>query len=216
MPELSPHYRNDDPRIVDPATKAYLDEHYLGNLKNLDVPNPKLLVVFSGGNAVGKSTLAAKIQERFGAVVLENDELKRWIKQVEPDIDRDKLNPLVWQYTMQLYEKLGSLSKNGLIVRDGVIDWYYDRILPVFLNQGYELFIIAFDLSDEKLHELIKARGDTPTLLESRAYELLEDHEIHQKRFRALYAADVTYTDDTLFDSDLVLNALAERLEGMS
>jgi len=85
MAALSPHYRDDKMIVIDPETQAYLDEHYLTGLKHLDTTNPKLLVVFSGGNAVGKSTLAAKIQERFGALVLENDELKYWIKQIKPN-----------------------------------------------------------------------------------------------------------------------------------
>lgn len=216
MNALSPHYRDDPEGALDASMKWYLDEHYLTQLRNLDKTNPKVLVVFSGGNAMGKSTLARAIEERFGAIVIENDEVKKYVKQAKPDIQRDELSPIVWFYNKELYERLGSMTRNGLIVRDGVIDWYYDRILPFFEKNGYRLFVIAFDLSEEKQRELIAKRGDTPTLTVERAYELLEDHVIHQKRFREHYTPDITITDNTLFDSERVLKALEDTLKSVT
>lgn len=212
MAKLSKHYRNDPLDGLDPKISAYLDENYLPTLKNLDVPNPKLLVLFSGGNAVGKSTLAQKIQERFHGVVIENDGIKRTVLQFMPAMQRDQLNPITWQYVMALFAKLSEITPNGLIVRDAVIDWYYDRILPLFEQQGYELFIIAYDLSEEKLIELIDKRGDTPTVTAERLHAILDDHALHQKRFRADYTPDLTLTDETVFDHDQVLNALEIKL----
>jgi len=216
MIPLSPHYRNDPEGALDTNIKWYLDEHYLPQLHNLDKTNPKVLVVFSGGNAMGKSTLARAIETRFNAIVLENDEVKKYVKQVKPDIQKDELNPIVWFYNKELYERLQSMTRNGLIVRDGVIDWYYDRILPFFEKNGYRLFVIAFDLSEQKQRELIAKRGDTPTLTMERAYELLEDHVIHQKRFREHYTPDVTITDDTLFDNEGVLKVLEDTLRSVT
>jgi hypothetical protein len=138
------------------------------------------------------------------------------LKNLRPGIGPDELNPLVWQYTMELYARLDGLTTNGLIVRDGVIDWYYDRILPVFLGRGYKLFVIALDVSDEKAKELIVKRGDTSTLKVERAFELLEDHKIHQPIFRAKYPPDITLTDDTLYEHDRILKLLADRLASMA
>lgn len=61
MQKLSPNYRTDDAFGLDPKIRAYLDEHYFKHLPIVETPNPKLLIVFSGGNAIGKSTLARKI-----------------------------------------------------------------------------------------------------------------------------------------------------------
>ena len=113
---------------------------------------------------------------------------------------------------MELYGRLDDLTPNGLIVRDGVIDWYFDRILPIFEKAGYPIFIIGFDITREKAIELIKKRGDTPTVKEERFYQLLSDHEVHIKRYREAYTPDVILTDSTVFDHGLVLSALKQRL----
>ena len=105
--KLSPHYRSDSPSgALRPETAAYLDEHYLKQLKNLDRKNPKLLVVFSGGNAMGKTTIARKIKAELHGLVLENDAVKRTLLQRTPGIGRDELNQLTWQYMMDLYARL--------------------------------------------------------------------------------------------------------------
>jgi predicted kinase len=185
---------------------------YLSQLPNLDRRNPKILVVFSGGNAVGKSTISNKIAAKFEGLVLENDAVKRTLLKRDPNLERPALNELTWQYTTDLYKRLDTLTPNGLIVRDGIIDWYFERILPVFEQAGYALFIIAFDLSRKKSIELIHARGDTPTVKETRLYELLDQHADHTRRFRTAYTPDITLTDDTVFDHDAVLAALGEKL----
>jgi len=212
MSPLSQYYLYDDAGGLEQDLRAYLDEHYFRRLENLDRPNPKLLVVFSGGNAIGKTTISNKIREKFGALVIENDAIKRQLLKRMPNLDRAGLNQLTWQYTMDLYERLDELTPNGLIVRDGVIDWYYDRILPVFEKMGYPLFIIGFDITRKKATELIKKRGDTSTVKEERLYQLLDDHEVHISRFRKDYTPDIILTDATLFDHHLVLAALKQQL----
>lgn len=174
-------------------------------------------MVFSGGNAVGKSTLAQRLSKEFQGLVLENDAVKRVLLKYDPSLreDRDNLNNLTWQYTMNLYERLDSVTHNGLIIRDGVIDWYFDRILPVFKERGYELFIIGFDISREKSIELIRTRGDTPTVKVERFYSLLDDHAIHIKRFRELYTPDVLLGDENLFHYEEVIQKLRDLLDSL-
>lgn len=213
MNQVSKHYRNDDHRGLDQKIRKYLDKHYLRNLKNIDRPNPKLLVVFSGGNAMGKTTISQLISDRFGGLVIENDHIKRQLIKLEPDMTRDELNQKTWQYSMDLYKRLDKLTRNGLIVRDGVIDWYYDRILPIFENSGYTLFIVGFDLSKTKSIELIKKRGDTPTVKEERFYQLLDGHKIHTKRFREAYKPDIMLTDSNVFDHKLIMEKLESKLK---
>lgn len=155
LDKLSPHYRMDESEGIDPSLNEYLDENYFRKINNVNKTNPKLLVVFSGGNAVGKSTLSKKIGDELDGLVIENDAIKRSIIDMMPDVDRSKqIHNLTWQYTMGLYPRLDSMTENGLIVRDGIIDWYFDRILPLFPD--YELFIVAYDLTREKSIELIK------------------------------------------------------------
>lgn len=216
MPKLSPNYRNDSTSGLSPKLKAYLDAHFLQELQNLHTPNPKLLVVFSGGNGVGKSALAAKIGKELHGLILENDEIKLRLIDFDPALTRDERNVLTWQYSMDLYERLGTITPNGLIVRDGIIHWYYDRILPVFERQGYSIFIVGYDVSKEKSIELIKNRGDKPTVSTARLIELLDDHEINMARFLKVYTPDIILSDDTLFNHDAVINAVRGRLAEIS
>ena len=212
MSRISPAYREDTYEGLPADVKQYLDEHFLVNVPNLEAENPKLLVVFSGGNAVGKSSLSRKIARELHGVVLENDAIKLHILELMPTIDREKLQLLTWQYTMNLYERCSDI-KNGLIIRDGVIDWYYDRILPIFKKQGYEVFIIGYDLSKEKLIQLINSRGDKPTVSAKRLISQLDDHEIHQKRFRAIYKPDILLKDENVFNHDMVIDAIHSKIK---
>ncbi|HEU0266289.1 MAG TPA: AAA family ATPase [Candidatus Saccharimonadaceae bacterium] len=215
--KLSPHYRDDSVDMLDAETQDYLDREYFQKLPNLDVPHEKLLVVFAGGTGVGKSTLAARLERELQGLRIENDGVKRCLLMRRPELaGTEALHQLTWWYTMDLYRRLGTLTRNGLVIRDGIITWYYDRILPIFFEYGYRLFIIAYQLSDEKSRELIHARGDTPTVTEQHQYELLQDQQIHLQRFLSNYSADITLDDTTVFEHDRVVRALQEVLSNES
>lgn len=206
-------YKDDSYDGVSVAVRSYVDEHYLKSLKNIQVANPKLLVVFSGGNAVGKSTLAKKIGDECSALVLENDAIKHTIMEQNPRLSRDERNLLTWQYTMDLYHRIDhQFTKNGLIVRDGVIDWYYDRILPIFQQKGYALFVVGYDISPEKNEALICARGDQPAVTVEHLIEMMPEHRLHIQRFRENYTPDIVLNDDTIFDTDRVIDTIKEKI----
>jgi len=215
MTKLSPKYRNDPSDGLDVQLKERLDREFFGTLENVEHINPKMVVVFAGGNAVGKSTLSVRLMSELHGIRLENDGVKRAILKHQPELAMtDQLHRMVWQYTMDLYKRLDTLTQNGLVIRDGVIQWYFDRILPIFVERGYRIFIIGYDLSEAKMRELIRARGNTDTSTEERFYQLIPDQKIHLKRFFEQYQADIMLHDDTLFDHDAVVaavrNALAE------
>lgn len=215
--KISPHYRNDSSEGLDVGLRDYLDKEYFHKLEYLNEENPKLLVVFAGGNAIGKSTLSKKIAEELHGVRLENDGVKRVILQKRPELKMtDELHQLTWKYTMSLYERLGEMTSNGLVIRDGIITWYYDRILPVFLESGYQLFVIGYDLSEGRSRELIEQRGDTATTTVQRLLSQREDHKIHLARFLKEYDADIMLNDETVFDHDRVVDAIRQRLEQMN
>lgn len=217
MKKLSQHYRNDSVAGIDTSILEYLNAEFLPTLENLDLVNPKVLVVFSGGNATGKSALSQKIGRELHGVVIENDAIKRAILRKIPDFNRqDEFNPLTWRYSMYLYSRLPELTTNGLIVRDGVIDWYFDRILPIFEKEGYKIFVVQYEISKEKSAELIHIRGDTPTVTTEELIMQLDDHEIHQKRFRSKYKADVILDESHVFDHDKVIERLKLVIAGLN
>lgn len=214
--KLSPHYRNDSDDAVDPELREYLDENYLIKLQNISVRNPKLLVVFAGGNAVGKTALAEKIEQEFHGLRLENDGVKRVILQRNPELAMtDELNHMTWLYTMDLYRRLDTVTANGLVIRDGIITWYYDRILPIFEQRDYEIFVVAWELSEAKMLELIAVRGDTPTSTAAWFRETLPEQIIHLQRFLKHYQPDVVLRDESVFDHGAVIDALRRKLDSL-
>lgn len=211
--KVSPRYREDSSEGIDSEMRDFLDNEYFAKLNNIYHTNPKLLVVFAGGNAVGKTTLSKKIESELKGLRLENDGVKRAVLGKYPELAMtDKLHNITWQYTMDLYKRLEDLTTNGLVIRDGIITWYYDRILPVFKERGYEVFTIGYDLSETKMKQLIEERGDTATSTAARFFELLHDQQIHLKRFFDNNRADVMLDDDTVFDHDRVVDGIRTKL----
>lgn len=198
-------YKDDGVITIPNALRQYLDAHFLPQLPNINVAHPKLLVVFSGGNAMGKSAISARLARDLQALVLENDSTRRAILQYDPHMDRDELNRYFWQYMLDLYANLSTLTPNGLVVRDGVIDWYHDKVLPLFKQQGYTIFVIAFELSREKRVELVKQRGDTPVNTVDNFLKMIDDHMYYEKQFRNQYTPDIILDDTNLFDHGYVV-----------
>jgi adenylate kinase family enzyme len=215
MQKPSQNYLNDSADNLPLKMQQQIDAVYLSNLNTIDFVNPKLLVVFSGGNAVGKSTLAAKIQKELTGLVLENDVVKAIIKNLYPELDQKTVNLTTWQYCLGLYKRLPEITKNGLVVRDGVIDWYYDRILPLFAAQEYELFVVGFDVSKQLNTQLIVERGDKETVTTERLLGRMEEHQVHIQRFRSEYPVDVVLAEATLFDHDMVISALKRKITSL-
>ena len=216
MTKLSPAYLKDSSEGIDRNTRDYLDQHYFYKLAHLSHSNPRLLVIYAGGNGIGKSVLSARISRELSGLVLENDAIKQTLLTYDPSITHEALGKTTWQYTMDLYKRLPELTPNGLVVRDGVIQWYFDRILPIFESRGYELFIVRYDISDEMGKELISRRGDKQTVSVKRLHEIMIDQKIHLKRFDASYKASIVLTDHTCFDHDSVINELKTKIRNIN
>lgn len=212
----SKFYKDDGHITIPKDVRQYLDEHVLAGLPNLQIPHPKLLVVFSGGNAMGKSTISDRLAKDLQALVLNNDRTRHLIATNWPDMPHDEVNRYMWQYMLELYQNLDSLTPNGLVVRDGVIDWYYDKLFPIFTERGYKIFIIAFDLSRQKRIDLVKQRGDTPVAKVDSLLEMVDDLITYEQRFRAVHTPDITLTDDNLFDHDRVVLAVQKQLDQLT
>ncbi len=198
-----------------PELTHYLDNVFFETLPNLNVKNRKLLVVFSGGNGVGKSSLAKRLRAEFQGLLLENDAVRELLVQYEPKLrdNRELMGNILWEYMQGLYAQLPNRTTNGLVIRDAVIDWSFEKILPIFEAQGYELFVVRFELSREKRREMLQRRGGKAWI----SVELLEgqfaNHEEHARRFLAAYTPGIILRDETVFDYDSVVNAVRQRLD---
>ena len=205
--------RNISGEAIDPELRGYLDREFFQKLDNINATNPKVLVVFAGGNAVGKSTLSAKIAKELRGLRFNNDDIRRAIVRKFPELARtQRVNQLLWQYSMDMYDRLESMTSNGLIIRDAIITGSYEKILPQFEVRGYGLFVIGYDLSDEKLKQLIIDRGDTDIVTVQNMLNQLEFHKQNRQRFFGEYSADIMLDDESVFEHDRVIDALRETI----
>ena len=203
--------RNISGEAIDPELRGYLDREFFQKLDNINATNPKVLVVFAGGNAVGKSTLSAKIAKELRGLRFNNDDIRRAIVRKFPELARtQRVNQLLWQYSMDMYDRLESMTSNGLIIRDAIITGSYEKILPQFEVRGYGLFVIGYDLSDEKLKQLIIDRGDTDIVTVQNMLNQLEFHKQNRQRFFGEYSADIMLDDGSVFEHDEVVHTLQE------
>ncbi len=203
--------RNISGEAIDPELRGYLDREFFQKLDNINATNPKVLVVFAGGNAVGKSTLSAKIAKELRGLRFNNDDIRRAIVRKFPELARtQRVNQLLWQYSMDMYDRLESMTSNGLIIRDAIITGSYEKILPQFEVRGYGLFVIGYDLSDEKLKQLIIDRGDTDIVTVQNMLNQLEFHKQNRQRFFGEYSADIMLDDESVFEHDEVVHTLQE------
>lgn len=201
MSKSSPLCRNDSSEGIDAELRDYLDREFFQKLDHLNEVNPKVLVVFAGGNAVGKSTLSAKIAKELCGLRIENDGIRRTIVRQFPELARTQvLNHLLWDYSMDLYPRIDSMTSNGLVIRDAIITGSYEKILPGFERRGYKLFIIGYNLSDKKIEQLIRNRGDNDITTVQRQLDQMAFHRINRERFFAEYNADIMFDDETVFD----------------
>ena len=212
MEKLSKRHRKDELLGISSDLRTLLDNEYLHKQDNLSAQNPKLLVAFSGTSAVGKSTLSKRIEEELNGLVIENDGVKRCLIEHRPELSQRERGKVTWEYTMDLFRRLPEVTPNGLIVRDAVIDWYFDRIFPIFEASGYKIFIVKFDVSKDKNVDLLKSRGDTETQSLENLLDVLPEQHIHMTRFAESYKPDITLTDDNLYDHKAVVEKLRKTL----
>ena len=214
---LAKEVKSGENNIVDEAIslelREYLDKEFFEKLDNINEKNPKILVVFAGGNAVGKSTLSAKIVKEFQGLRLNNDDIRRAIVRKFPELARtQRVNQLLWQYSMDMYDRLESMTSNGLIIRDAIITGSYEKVLPKFEARRYRLFVVGYNLSDEKIQQLIIDRGDVDITTVPRMLSQMEFHKQNRQRFFREYDADIMLDDESVFEHDRVIDALRETI----
>ncbi len=196
--------------------RDYLDKNYFEKLPRVRNRNPKLLISFTGGSGVGKSTLSHKIGEDLGALVLETDEIRSIILKRFPNASKEIRDNILRSYGTSMYQRINELTPNGLIVRDGLVDLHHGHLLPLFKDQGFPLFIIGYDISRQKKEKLIRDLGDKDTVTAEALIGIIDEQNTRAKDFQAVYTPDILLHDDDMFDHDKVINAVKKKLESLS
>lgn len=181
-----------DPRIIKEVGEAYI-----ASLKNLDVAHPRLLVLFSGAPGVGKTTIAQKIESEFRGLRLENDAIRRMLKQDYPDMMLEDISRLTYVIMQNSWDWLVDNSDNGLFVIDASIDRRYAQVEEFAREYGFKTVLLAFEITDQDHEQRIRNRGEHPFASLDRILSFAQQRRQEQKDFLSHHAPDMVITRST-------------------
>lgn len=133
-------------------------DKYSEHLKNININHKKLIICLSGIPASGKTHIAKVLEEKYNAVRVENDEIRRVIKKIMPDTDRDERQEILQEFLIWLISNYK--YKNGLIILDSSIDRKYDAVREIASENGFGIFVIKVNVSREVAEKRARGRNN--------------------------------------------------------
>lgn len=186
---------------------------YLGQLKNLKVTNPRLIIRFSGPTSSGKSTVAKALEAKFKAIRVEDDVVLRELTQRFPGIAHAEMNPIRYEVMDKVWEELATTAVNGLLIADSSIDRSYDKATAFSDKHGYAQIIISMNVPESTHREWVIEGGD-------REFSSAQSYLNSLQKFRADHAKFLkNHTPDLILEPgynidevyNFVYNMLNER-----
>lgn len=189
--------------------KIIFDFH-LKRLKNLNVKNNKIMILFSGITGSGKSYLAKKIEERYKGLRINNDDIRDIIRDEVLPLARpksiDKQN-ILENYLGYLYGNLP--QTNGFLIMDSSIDRKFSVIKDFASKNSYAMFIIRIDLPREMITKQILQRTEKDSApYISDLNRQIEDHD----RAATEFVPDFTIKEEKFNDFDKLFRAIDKKI----
>jgi len=125
-----------------------INKEFLPNLKNVNYPNKKFLIGFSGIPSSGKTSIAKKLEERYKGVRIRSDDVRKIIAKEDFLKTPEENEELLEGYIFGLIENCP--FKNGLLILDNSLDRKYKRFFDLCKSKKLEFFIIRLDFSGEE------------------------------------------------------------------
>lgn len=145
-----------------PSVLKSIDRLYRPTLQNLNVSNPKALILFSGPPSSGKSTVAKVVAKRFKAIRLENDAIRLLATELFPELTLQQKTDLCHAYMNMLWPELIDTVPNGLFVIDSSIDRQYKQVFNTAKRNGLKTILFAMQIPEELHKKWIVNVGDVP------------------------------------------------------
>lgn len=125
-----------------------ISRRLFSTLKNTEIQNPQLIISFSGIPGAGKSRLAKQLEERYHAVRVGNDAIRRIIFGSEAlFVSEPDAELLLQDYNEHFLRRYP--FRNRLLIFDKSMDRQYKRFFPIFEELGLEYFIIRLGINKE-------------------------------------------------------------------
>ncbi len=129
-------------------------QEQIKQLKNLDKPNKKLLICFSGIAGSGKTYIAKILEKKYSGVRIRSDDVREIIRDLE--IEEEKTNDTTYNYLNWFFNNYN--FQNKLIILDKGIDRRYKEIFSLFERKGYEIFTIRLEVPRKIYERRIKEK----------------------------------------------------------
>lgn len=132
-------------------------------LKYTKIQNQQLIIVFSGIPGSGKSELSRKLEEKYSAVRVGNDNIRDIMSHSGIlSLSEEESDNLLQDYNEYLVRNYP--FKNKLLILDKSMDRQYKRFFPVFEELGLRFFIIRLTMDKEGAIERIMKRKEGENL----------------------------------------------------
>lgn len=186
--------------------KKYFKKIYkkhASKLKNLNKVNKKLLICFAGIPCSGKTALAKKIERKYKAVRISNNDLRRIINKYITKKE-DKREAILKEYVLDLLKN--SPFANRLVVLDSGIERKYKDILKISKSKKWKMFIIRMIVPKSSIIKRIKIKD----------IKRFENHPEDIKRwFKEYKEFNRKYKSDFIFKSNKDLKKLFTKLNSI-
>ncbi len=143
-------------RILTEELYQTINSYLFPRLKNKDIPHPQFIITFSGVPGTGKTSIAKKLEDRYRAVRINNDHVRKIITSQGLADSEEEAEQLLQEYGFQLLPHLPFPNKRTVL--DKSMDRRYGWFLDVCHDYDLKYFLIRLNISgiDEALKMLGK------------------------------------------------------------
>jgi predicted kinase len=191
-------------------TIKFIHSEYIKTLKyySPSILNDKVILTFSGVPGSGKTTLAKRIEDKFKAIRLNNDDIREIILRLNPQFTFPQIQELLYKYLEFFFIEIIK-QNNQFIILDSSIDRTYEKVKGWADDLGFRLIIIRIKSDKELIVKRINERnGKDAHLYLEKMDGWIEDNG----KFNSQVNADLTINSDYL-NLDDFFRKLRSKLE---
>lgn len=190
----------------------WLLQEYMPQLRFINEPHKKCLILFSGVPASGKSIMAEKIELSLFGVRISNDEQRALLNNRWPDLDKEEEHTIRQSVTRRIFERLQTAG-NGLVIVDSSVDRHFDFYEAIARDFGYNIMLFRLDIPFDLLRRRIIGRPQSNAKPQDTYLEHLDQWWDDWKKFGENRQFDMIVTPETKL-SEIVL-AVVNRLTSL-